>query len=362
MRRKTGFLSVAMMMALICAQAQSMRNPLNLEPANVRLGKSVSPKKLSDMTFYRPDGVQLDRTRFAYGENGRKISEQNQRWSAENNAWTDVSKDDYSYSENRLSVVSDILASSSRKNPSKTETYYDNEKRKSYSLCYSWNKSTETWTEKPVIKGEWHYDGNGRVAEYVKQYRNKDTGAWDIPLCRILYSYDEKGNQREEIMQSRKNGESWENVGKYTYSCSENAVETVCRSYVASGDNWLYDGKIICTYDKDGDPARCEYYNSNAGESVSAYCVYTYSDTVEKADSPKDEDITVYPNPAVSGFDLVVPEELVGKTAFLFDLSGKQAKSVHVGNPRMKVDVSDLSKGIYVMKIDSYSKKIVINK
>ncbi|MDR2681367.1 MAG: T9SS type A sorting domain-containing protein [Tannerella sp.] len=360
MRRKIGFLSVAVMMVAICVQAQSIRNPLNMEPAHIRLGNGASPKKLSGMTFYRPDGTPLERARFVYGENGRKTSEQNQRWNVKDGVWTDVSECDYSYGENVMVAVSGVAASNARENPSKTETYYDGKGQKSYSFIYRWDKNSENWAEKPAVKGNWNCDENGRVAEYVKMYRNKDTGAWDIPMTRIRYAYDEKGRLSEEIIQLWENTGSWKNAGKYAYSRSENAGEVVCTSHVASGDDWTYDGKIVCLYDSDGDMARCEYYGEKAGGSMTAYCVYTYSDTEKAEGAVREDDVKVYPNPAVSYFDLTVPEELVGRTAFFFDASGNRKKSVVINNTKMKVDVSDLSTGIYFMKVDSWSKKIFI--
>lgn len=360
MKRKIGFLSVVIMMVAICAQAQSRRNPLNMEPASIRLSKGVSPKKLSDMTFYRPDGVQLDRTHFVYGENGRKISEQNQRWNVKDGVWTDISEYDYSYGENVMIVVSGAIASNSRENLSKTETYYDSKGQKSYLLGYQWNKNTEDRVEKPAVKGIWSYDERSRMTEYAKMYRNKDTELWNVPVTRILYLYNGKGELSEEIMQAWNNGESWKNVGKYVYSCNESASEVVCASYVASGDDWAYDGKIVCIYDEDGDMVRCEYHDERAGGSMSAYCVYTYLDTKKAESAVMEDDIKVYPNPAVSYFNLTVPEEFVGRTAFIFDASGNRRKSVVINNARMKIDVSDLSTGVYFMKVDSYSKKIFI--
>jgi hypothetical protein len=356
MRRKIVFLSAAMMMVAVCGQAQSRYNPLNMEPANIRLSNGVSPKKLSGMTFYRPDGVQFERTYFVYDGNGRKISEQNQRRNVNDGVWMDVSECNYSYGENVSIAVSSVTAPNSREIPSITETYCDSKGKKTYSLSYRRDKNTGNRAEYPAIKGNWNHDGNGRMTEYVKMYRNKDTGMWDTPVTRILYSYDEKGKLSEEVIQSRNNAGSWTNEGKYAYAYHENAGEVVCTSYVASGDDWMYDGKIVCLYDEDGDMARCEYYGRR---SMSAYCVYTYPET-EKAESAVSAyDVHVYPNPATSAFDLTAPEELVGRTAFLFDASGNLKKSVVINSTRMKINVSNLSSGIYFMKIDSLSKKIL---
>jgi hypothetical protein len=178
-------------------------------------------------------------------------------------------------------------------------------------------------------------------------------------VTRILYLYDEQSNLREEVIQSY-NSESWKNVGKYTYFYNEKQDEVTCMSYVVSGDNWIYDGKIVCYCDNDGDMARCEYYDNNVDGSLNAYCVYTYVNMEKAKSNMKDQDINIYPNPAVSYFDLVVPEELVGKTAFFFDVSGKQKKSVLISGTSMKVDVYGLSTGVYFMKVDTYTKKIFI--
>ncbi|MDR1098285.1 MAG: T9SS type A sorting domain-containing protein [Tannerella sp.] len=358
MKFKISFLFVAMMMVSVCAHAQSARNPLNREPVNIRLNKGVSPKKLSGMTFYRPDGTQFDRTDIAYGENGQKTSERNLRWDAEDGAWVDVSKNDYMYNGNTMLTLSSVFTGNSWSGSSKTEYHYNMTGKADYSFNYGWNKKTDSWSDQPVLKKVWNYNENGQVRESVKWYFNKNTEEWDIPVIRILYSYDEQGNQREEVIQSY--GGSWKDVGKYTYSCNEKQDEVVCLSYVASGDSWIYDGKIVCSYDGDGDMARCEYYDNNANGSMNAYCVYGYAGAEKTESNVKDEDIDVYPNPAVSYFNLTVPEELVGKTAFFFDVSGRQKKSVLIGNASMKVDVSGLSTGVYFMKVDTYTKKIFI--
>ncbi|MDR0700665.1 MAG: T9SS type A sorting domain-containing protein [Tannerella sp.] len=360
MRRKNSVLFVTMMLIAIGVQAQSVRNPLNVEPASIRLYNGVSPKKISGLTFYRAGGQPFDRTNFVYGENGRKIAEQNQRWNERGGVWIDVSKNDYSYGEKVMTVVSDVFALNSRKNPSKTESYYDDKGKKIYSLSYKWKHDAEDWAGNADMKGSWIYDDKGHVVEYLKTIRNKTSETWDVPVMRIHYIYDEAGNRQEELLQTwDKDSESWTNRGKYVYIYNINAGEVVCMSYVASGDDWVCDGKIICMCDGDGDIVRCEYYNRDAGGAMSAYCIYTYSGT-EKPEDILASVINTYPNPAVSYFDLTVPEEFVGETALLFDVSGRQKKSVIVNNTRLKVDVSDLSTGIYFIKIASYTNKIYV--
>jgi hypothetical protein len=359
MKLKISFLFVAMMIAVVSVYAQSARNPLNLEPANIRLNKGFSPKKLSGMTLYRPDGTPFDRTVLVYGESGRKTSELNQRWNVENDTWTDVSKSDFMYQKSGMLTLVSVWAGDVWSGSSKMETRYDEAGKIDYSFRYNWNKKSGNWSEKAALKEAWNYDENGRATEVVKWSFNKQAEAWNVPATRVLYSYDEQTYLQEEVIQSWNHG-AWKNAGKYTYSRNERQNEYIAKSYIASGENWIYDGKIICIYDEDGDMTRCEYYDKNTDESLNVYCVYTYINTEKAKSDRKDEDINVYPNPAVTSFDLIVPEELIGETASLFDISGKSQKSFLIDNARMKIDVSGLPTGVYFMKAGDCTKKIFI--
>jgi len=352
---KICLLVVAVMIGSVYADAQSAHNPLNRKPASLTLQKGISAKKPIDMTYYRADGTPFDKFSLTYDESGRRVEDLARRW---NGAWQDVSKYNYIYEEDKMTVVSSLWRAEKWSVASKTEYYYNSEGKKAYSLYYLWNNANEDWS-KPAIKEEWTYDKNGRMTEYQESHINTETMAWNDCSARIIYSYDNEGNLSEELYKSvnMQNG-LWADGGKCIYSANGKGEKTVA-SYNYIANKWLPDGKSVYIYDNEGNIIRSEHSGSK-DEAFSAYCIYTYSDAYFFAEEFTAGDINVYPNPVVSSFELTVPAALVGNTASLFDLSGQPVKSIAVSSETVRVDVSGLSKGVYFLKIADKTKTFVI--
>ena len=364
MRLKFGFLLVLWAIGSIISQAsaQSARNPLNLEGISIRIQNGLSGKELQSMTFFRPDGTPFDRTVFKHGEDGKMMAEVNQTYDKKLGAWNDMTKNDFTYRNGMKSVISASLSEYATDALWMDETNYDALGRKSSIFYYSWKGSIDAQKREPYMKGEWKYDEKGYMTEFLTTNRVERATTWDYPVKRILYAYDAKGRLTEEVMQAwYKESAEWKNQGKYTYVYNDNTGEVVAFSWYAYGDEWKNDCKIVCSYDDDGDMIRCDYYDSDQPEApLNAYCTYAYTKVFPEV-AAADSEISVYPNPAVSYFELVVPEKYLGKTAFLYDTSGRQTKAVVINNATMQVDVSGLAKGFYFLKVDAYTKKIRIN-
>lgn len=361
MNLKITLLSVAMWGVSVCAVAQSMRNPLNHEPARVALQRNASAWKLADETFYRADGVQFDKSTIAYDENGRKVADLMQKWNEKEHTWQDASKRDYLYEDGKTTVYTLSATADGWQNVSKVETRLDPKGKPVYSLTYAWNMQNADWSIAPSLRSEWVYDDEDRVVTFLKQHPNKETGEWNVYDTRILYVYDKEGSLSEEVYQSMnvENG-LWTNVGKYVYD-KKGEKQCVALSFVSASDTWVSEGKTIYTYDQEGKVTRGDYYGSDAGSTLNAYSVYTYSESVGCPVVPEAEkDVRVYPNPVVSSFELTVPDEFVGKALYLFDLSGKQTKSATVKDTKMQVDVAGLTSGVYLLRVEDVTKKIVI--
>ena len=360
MNIKVGFLSVVMLAMPVFIGAQTARNPLNHEPARLTLQKGISSWKLSDETFYRADGTPFDKRCFEYDNNGQRMSDVTQSWSKGDEAWLKNTKYDYTYGENKMIKVSSVKNATGWQNASKVEVMNDSRGRQNYSMSYSWDSSTDDWSIAPSLKCEWVYDENGRITEYLKRYMNKETKEFNDFDARILYSYDEEGGVNEELYQAwNQESKSWTNVGRYTYS-KESDSKKVAMSYFFAAGKWQLDGKTIYLYDKDGKLARSEFYGSSADAPLTAYSLFAYSEDVICQKITYMEDISVYPNPVVSSFELTVPESLVGKTASIFDIYGIFVKSAVVNNKKIQVDVSEIHAGIYVLQIGDKTKKIII--
>ena len=360
MKIKISFLSVVMLTMSVYAGAQTSRNPLNHEPARVTLKKNPSSWKLTDEIFYRADGTQFDKRSLTYDVNGRLVGEVTVRQSKSGETMQNASKCDYFNKENKTIVISAEKVMTGWQNVSKVETINNYEGKPDYSLTYSWSSENEDWKVDPSLKCTWIYDENGRVSEYTKQPWNKDKNEWNEPYARIIYSYDGEGEVSEELYQSWNVGSQlWINGGKYTYTKGDNN-QKVAMSYFYASEKWVADGKAIYFYDEDGKVARSDFYGNNADAALNAYCIYSYSENSSCEAINEAEDISIYPNPAITTFELTVPSSLVGKAANIFDVWGKQVKAVVVSNEKMSVDISGLSEGVYVIYVGEKTKKLIV--
>jgi len=69
---------------------------------------------------------------------------------------------------------------------------------------------------------------------------------------------------------------------------------------------------------------------------------------------------SVYPNPVGLYFYIESKENILIKTVSIFDITGKQVKNISINNIKAKIDVSDLDKGIYLIKFNGATEKIVV--
>lgn len=362
MKFKISLLSVVMGLMSANADAQTARNPLNHEPMRMSQHQSgFSAEKLSETVYYRADGSPFDKSSLVYDEAGRKKAEITQRRNDNDGQWQNVLQSEYFTVENKeIEVLSSWTAASfSWTKASKTETFYNTERKASYALSYSWSGISDDWSLTPSAKSQWIYDEKGRVTENLKQSMNKETNAW-IDYARILYTYNEDGMLSEEIYQTwNPERKTWSDKGKYTFS-KENDKHKVATSYFYTADKWVYDGKIIHSHDNDGRVVRSEYYGEATDNSLKVYCIYTYSDKYCLPKIEEVEAISVHPNPVVSSFELTVPASFVGKTAGIFDIYGKPMKTFVVTGEKMQVSVSGLPSGVYIIKTDDKSAKFVV--
>jgi hypothetical protein len=353
MKLKIITLTLALSAFLFCAEAQTARNPLNLEPARVSIQKHSSSWKIADEVFYHADGTQFDKRSYAYDESGRKTAEFTLRWNEADKTWRNTMQSEYRYEKEKEIVIT----KSGRFYESKTEVFFGSESKPAYSLIYKWNKDADDWQVNPSMRSEWVYDTNGRVTTLLKQYKNFGRDVFD---ARILYQYDESGALTEELFQTWNPEQAlWTNKGRYAYSNDSEKQKTAISYFNVSGQ-WIFDGKTVYLYDEEGKITRSEYFNHATDKSFNAYSIINYSEGIDCPIIVDAKEIVVYPNPATTSFEMTVPDEYVGKIMYLFDLFGKQAKSVPVRNKKMQVDVSALSSGVYVLKIGDISKKISI--
>lgn len=78
-----------------------------------------------------------------------------------------------------------------------------------------------------------------------------------------------------------------------------------------------------------------------------------------------EQTVSVYPNPATSILNVVLSTEMPA-TISLIDISGKIVDTIDTDSKRIRIDVSDLSSGLYVISVNQngkhFSKRVLIKK
>ena len=69
---------------------------------------------------------------------------------------------------------------------------------------------------------------------------------------------------------------------------------------------------------------------------------------------------TLQPNPAHNYLEIVITNELIGKPAQIYNMQGALLKTFHLFNEKTQIDISNLAKGVYVVKIGYETKKLVV--
>lgn len=194
------------------------------------------------------------------------------------------------------------------------------------------------------------YNNNGQlilktdtlVEDGIRRYSGKCT-----------YTYDANGNMTI-YNKYRENGQE---VERRAYIFTDDLLETTLMPWTPEGDerpwNWLFENKNVYTFE--------EYWALDDDMVLQHICDYNYNYIPMDAVGIEDVapvSVTIYPNPTshyitISGIDAPAMMTLI-------DVTGRTVMSRMV-NVNEKVDLSNLEKGIYVMKLaDNRTAKVVV--
>lgn len=343
--------------------AQS-HNPLNNKPANVKICRSTSSKKIKEMTIYKADGTDFQKFCYEYNNNGLLLSELESIWDKKNADWKNYKRETCAYdADNRLAEkISFFWRNDNWVNDSKKNPVYNSGNVMAEEIYCDWSQNAGDWN-RATIKYTYSYDEEGFQTAYLQHLKEVSSDTWNAPNWKVVYTRNPAGQVTEELGQTWNNKmQSWINSCKYVYNYDAVEHRMNVYYYLWKENQWVEDQKTICIYDSEGDLERAEYYRSFDDLSLDAYCIYTYttisSDATGMAEAIAEE-ISVYPNPTTSYLDLKIIPGLVNKTANLYDTTGKLIKHILLENNVTRIDLSRLPDGFYFIKVDDRTIKIV---
>ncbi|MCL2130992.1 MAG: T9SS type A sorting domain-containing protein [Lentimicrobiaceae bacterium] len=313
---------------------------------------------------------------YTYDGNGNMI-EHISYWY--DNGWTEDRKEEYTYdgNGNMIKYISYWYDNDWIENWKDEYTYDGNGNMIEY-IYSDWNGSD--WIESS--KGEYTYDGNGNMIEYIYSYW--DGSDWR-ESSKYEYAYDGNGN-RIGYIESYWDGDDWIGSYKQEYAYDGNGNQTEMIEYYQGEGGWTADWKEECTYNSaysvndlvfpldmlDWDFPINNMLTERKGsgwdeweeEWQDAWTeVYYWSDggvgVVEAGLAPA---LWVYPNPTTGKITVKLSVVSSQLSVELFDVVGKQysvgAKHV-LPNEEIEIDISHLANGLYFLKVDGKTVKVV---
>jgi len=117
------------------------------------------------------------------------------------------------------------------------------------------------------------------------------------------------------------------------------------------------DGSAL---DSDGNIIYDPYPTSgSAGVDIDAVAVVNQQNTDGISDISIESDISIYPNPVINNVQLIVNNKQLNKTVQLLTLDGEIVKQFNISNLHTTINLVDLKKGIYFIKIENRIYKII---
>ncbi|MGJ8683498.1 MAG: T9SS type A sorting domain-containing protein [Nonlabens sp.] len=150
-------------------------------------------------------------------------------------------------------------------------------------------------------------------------------------------------------------------TGTYEFQISPlalNGVDAYLKDYF-TGNSTLLDTTAVTSYSFSID-------NSNAQSSdVARFQIEFVNSTLSVNESAFAKAISLYPNPSNDGIITIqMPSEMILETVEIYNTLGQRLMTVEISKNEHQIDLSKLSKGVYLLKLNdganSISKKVIL--
>ena len=324
-----------------------------------------------------------------YDNNGNLITAINYSW--ENSAWRESSKSEHTYDSNGNLIMrtSYYLENDAWRGSWKEECTYDSNGNLTIWIDYNWDWWNNAWEE--YWKTEYVYDSNGNLTTeisydwawwnntWIESGRtdgyvydsNGNLITWIGDYWKIEYTYDSNGNKTMEIGYKREN-DVWTEVGKVEFEfdlsvfMSDVFMSDIFMSYGDYSDlNWAFFGNsfIMKEFFMDNDfdakifnkitSVKSYYEEDDWEETLTFY--YSEISTTNIPNVPATS-FSIYPNPVSEHFTVSGITE--NTLATITDLNGRIVLQ-RVVSPSEQVSVGHLSPGVYFVKVNEKTAKMV---
>ncbi len=279
------------------------------------------------------------RKEYTYDNQGNLLEDLHFEWDQNTNQWLKIFKTEYTYNTEGYDIKHiaynwDQTAQLWNKNKKYEYKYTSNGSVEEFVL-YIWDKSAMSWENQQKI--EYSYTANGDISKMETNFWDKSADQWDL-RSESLYTYNTEGN----LTEVRTNGSlfgsgTWGLVNRYVYEYDNIDISEVILPY-------FYD--CIYGFAKHMLVREKYYFGQTLTNDKSLYYSGISSLAVDEHNRKK---FTIFPNPV--GEMLHIKTDAPLKQVEVFSILGERVKKVKY--PEKAIDMEDISRGIYLIRIRS---------
>lgn len=136
----------------------------------------------------------------------------------------------------------------------------------------------------------------------------------------------------------------------------------ILTSNATTGNQWYVNGNIINgATSQNYTPTQSGLYTVivTDGSGCSSNASNQINFTFSAIDEISKTVILIYPNPSNDIINVVFPDEMIGGTIFLNDITGKEIVTIPVTSPNCQINTTYFANGVYFFTVEIGSKKII---
>ena len=324
-----------------------------------------------------------DKITYTYDDRNNLLTEFEQRWSIKNNDFENRSFRTYTYDDNNNKISEiykdwHIFPKEEWRLIYQNVYTYDENKNKISELNQSWHYLNEEWFNNTQTL--YTYNGSNYLLSEIKQ---KLQNTWTITYQNIN-TYDENNNLLIEFYHNSETGNTWQSF--FTYDDNNNRLSEIFQRFIDS--LWVNDLKFEWSYDENHNCILTEnwkwenenwqsapwfftfYYNNmqsniSFAHTLNATASYINIKNIVKTTDLEPVTISIYPNPTTGDFWISQIESRISQIEIL-DVLGRTVRNLCISTDSnsnvVKIDISDLSTGVFFLKVYTDNGRIHIQK
>ena len=297
--------------------------------------------------------VNSDRETSTYNSNNNKLTYLDEVW--QTNAWENSSKDTYTYdaSGNLLTDIFQDWQTNAWENAGRDTYTYDINGNELTELYEQWH--TNTWENSNKATFTYNTHGNPLTEVYedwqptLKDHIN--IKAWDISR-QVTYTYDSNENILNVLIESWQNYKEMSTIKfSFTYDTNGNSLTGKCEKL--NSTNWLPEMGFLPIY--------------AAKEALFEVTAYRYQASFKSfntkiAEFNANKSLYIYPNPATNNITVNYTSlnENKGSMIAIYNIQGQLLQQVPLQQENQQIDISALSKGVYLLKLNNSPNTAVV--